>query len=1132
MFADRPDPAQQHPWIPIGPSVMTNGQADRSPNVAGRIRDLQVSADGRRAYAASASGGLWYTNDTGNSWRPLDDWQQSPDRENLTSVATAMAGGSLYVEWQTEATDRVWVGTGEVADAWLGQGNLGGPDLDPLPGGKVGGIGFLRAVGPAGASPLWHIESGAPAGDTTHTLRGHGIGRLVAVEGQTLLAATTAGLWVGTIAAGDGDTVWQPGVGIPTTGPDGVTAVVATDVAVTRNGTGYRIWAAGFSALAVTNVASATFTQADLDFHAVPLPNVHYVPDPNRPPRTRLALAVSADGTSVYVLGRRAVDHHAGVDYPHAQLWRVSATSTTLATAAAPIAGLPADLFGPDAASDQSYYDMAIAARPVDPTAPSAPTPPDVLFVGGSYYDRTLNAGTPNAQHEYDGGVHRGTVTGTTIACEWIGRTVHADDHVIRFANNGADVWVGCDGGVFRSGQHGDEGTFAAVNDGLAVLEPGYVASHPTNPGLVAAGFQDNGTAVRVGDTVWQQTFAGDGGGIVFLPNDPADAYIRQYIQASWEGAHIRLTPPVVKVNGDTAGAENANSSFYSGADAAGDHDVNLDTNHLALGTNRVWYSPDNGTSWVTVPSGSDPNAGTNRNLTQDVITARPSGTTDCCADPPPTGTETPKVLTVKFARPGNTSSDSVLRIVALTQTQLAWFEGRRALTSAAPYHWQRMDVPHQAGAIRAPRDATETAAVTAGQAVQFLPTPQLVSDLAVHNPAAGALGSCYVTTVGDSRWVPGATRNPYAVDTLWFFDGSGSWYPTGLRLPPTGQPATAAHWAAPALAVIVDPEFPDHVYVGTAVGVMRGTLTTGGAVPYQWTWEAMNNGLPEAAVQDLSIHWFPRSGTAAPEYRPTAPPAMPIPETPVKLLRAALQARGVWEVDLLDPTPAPRTYLRVFALDTRRRLPTVLTGKTVRGVDTPRWDASPDIVVDTASTVTANATEAQLLAMTRPPRGTTGSVRLSGVPVIHVLVHHRSARTAADDTPAAQRPARVRVALLSHESGASTDGDYAALWTYLAAAASGPPPAGAPPNGWQPAGTNLWQDVADPAGLGLRTPRSVAFSVDLSHADVTKTYVLLAVIWSTADPLSATEVTGATSLDQVVLRSPHAAARTFEVIP
>ena len=60
-------------------------------------------------------------------------------------------------------------------------------------------------------------------------------------------------------------------------------------------------------------------------------------------------------------------------------------------------------------------------------------------------------------------------------------------------------MWVGCDGGVFRSVTDGDPGTFLPCNIELATLEPGFVACHPTNDGLVAVGMQDNGTCERRG---------------------------------------------------------------------------------------------------------------------------------------------------------------------------------------------------------------------------------------------------------------------------------------------------------------------------------------------------------------------------------------------------------------------------------------------------------------------------------------------------------------------------------------------------------------------------------------------------------------------------------------------------------
>lgn len=41
-------------WVPLGPSVVRRGQAEGRPRVTGRVRDLAVSTDGKRAYAATA----------------------------------------------------------------------------------------------------------------------------------------------------------------------------------------------------------------------------------------------------------------------------------------------------------------------------------------------------------------------------------------------------------------------------------------------------------------------------------------------------------------------------------------------------------------------------------------------------------------------------------------------------------------------------------------------------------------------------------------------------------------------------------------------------------------------------------------------------------------------------------------------------------------------------------------------------------------------------------------------------------------------------------------------------------------------------------------------------------------------
>ena len=44
-----PDLTQQHLWLPIGPTVVLGGQASGLPRVSGRMNDVHVSSDGRRA---------------------------------------------------------------------------------------------------------------------------------------------------------------------------------------------------------------------------------------------------------------------------------------------------------------------------------------------------------------------------------------------------------------------------------------------------------------------------------------------------------------------------------------------------------------------------------------------------------------------------------------------------------------------------------------------------------------------------------------------------------------------------------------------------------------------------------------------------------------------------------------------------------------------------------------------------------------------------------------------------------------------------------------------------------------------------------------------------------------------------
>jgi hypothetical protein len=1132
-----PVPGNPQPWIPVGPSVMVNGQATGDPNVAGRIRDIQVDPTGTRVYAASASGGVWFSPNRGQSWRPLDDWQESPDRRDVATVANALACSTIYVDWGPDAAhDKVWVGTGEITSSWLGTPGLG-PGDQGTPGGHNRGIGILHAVGPGadgGAAGAWTVEKGDPFSTDHHTLRGATVFRIVPDpdDHSRLVAATDRGVYVGTVAAGGASATWARVA--PIAALNGLTPI---DVAVTRASGKTRVWLAAYSTLAVAEMTPPISTA--LTFAAVTLPEA-YVTTPaatanNEPPRTRVAFAATKDGHTLYILGRRGVRANEDRTAPAAHLWTVTANAATLPTTATQVNGLPRDLFA--STNDQSSYDMAIEAHP-------------------SQAGRIVVCGAVHSSG--DGAVYRCEVSGSTLNATHVGTGVHADDHIARFAaapGGGQAVWVGCDGGVFRSDAEGDDGTFVPVNDGLAVLEPGYVASHPTNPGLLLAGFQDNGTALRLGDTLWRQSFRGDGGGVIFHPTEGA-RYLRQYVKGTWESSSGSFTRPVSRRNAYSHASdpyqtsekiENDCCEFYSGADAishGGD-------THLAFGSDRVWYSRDWGASWVTIPTGTDPRGGDNPDLAQDVLTAKAgprmygdrTASIDCCSSTPTphAAASGEKIIAVKFARVQDVGTDKVLRVLALNGKSLTWLEGRRVAGTTTPFTWRMLSdlpppptppapgappapPPTASGVFRPPRDAAETTELRAGHPLEFLPADDIVSDVAVHDPNAGSLGSCYVTTIGRWNFHDAASNDAY-VDTLWFFDGRRHWYPTGLRTnnPATGNWGAEIQVTAPALGVVVDPEHPEIVYVATSVGVVKGTLTIGGVDPnftYAWQWQQLMNGLPEASVQDLSIHWYPRPDAFGAEFHGTDPP--------VKVLRAALQARGVWELDLINPTPAPLTWLRVLPTDTRRRLPTPLTGPTVRGEDHPRWDASPDIVVDVSETVyPAPPSEAVLWKMTAPAgTSTPASVVNIATPRVHVLVHQRS--------PVAIPASDVRVALLRHDLPDDGVVPLAGLWANLVTAVTGSAAANPPttlPAGWRAAGSTLWQRPANlTEPIEPRSPRAVTFAIDVG-ADVAETpFVLLAVVASAGNQITVAEAGGATDVQALVLASPHAAARTVGV--
>jgi hypothetical protein len=839
-----PASGRQHLWQPLGPVTVVRGQAEGHPRITGRIAALAVHPLGERVYAASANGGVWYSRDGGAHWESLGGFAPT-DVAGIDRPQHRNACGAIEVQFgATEADDVVYVGTGEVTHPFTATPTAW---ISGQPGRPLAGVGILRAVGP-GALPQdnpWTREA--------KNLVGNGIYRIVTQPGGvTVIAATLTGLYERPAGAG-ADTDW-----VRTSGtPFDTLSVECTDVLWTA-GAGARpgrlwvwvergpnggLWVRDDPAPGVTN-------------------NFRRVATPGTTSR-RAALAASTPPDRIWVLNDQG-----GTALP--LLFRVSNTGAALPVATA-VTSVPNVL------RTQGFYDIAVA---VDPTRPDrvalagsvlATTTPDGGAVSGDAAITFADVVPAGAVFRYGAAANPFTM---------IGIGVHADVHDLKYSNNGNRLWAACDGGVFRSDNPTRPAGFYPRADGIAVVEPNFLGSHPQCEGFVAAGLQDNAVVERVSSGVWKLVGLGDGGGIAFDPLNPS-RFIRQHFQAFWSSSDSTLTGTEFMTRaGAFVNAEHQASAFYSmpasiahrrGAPAPPAPNVG----QILVGTTRPWYSENFGGSWVTLPTGTDPLPA---NLSQDGFGEQ---VTVCRWQSPDVAWVLGEGRLMRYARtPGSDNG-------------------------GGPGAWKRETIIKKG--VKNKKDTTAAdgpvrdSPVWTDVAVNLDPPPSVIEPPAPH----GTRGAVYLGTIGK----PGRPD----VDTLWWFDGTSKWFKTGLRNDPDGAPA-------PVTAIVCDPAFPDEVYVGTTIGLWKGVRTQVGGANPAWTWHKRLNGLPEAPVEDLAI--FSDGG--------------------VRLLRAAIAARGVWQLRLDVEEPPDLTYVRAHGDDLRMRVPAVSLQRD--GVTARSWHGSPDV--------------------------------------------------------------------------------------------------------------------------------------------------------------------------------------------
>jgi photosystem II stability/assembly factor-like uncharacterized protein len=228
----------------------------------------------------------------------------------------------------------------------------------------------------------------------------------------------------------------------------------------------------------------------------------------------------------------------------------------------------------PNFPASQGWYDCFVG---VDPTNAN------IVYGGGVWVYKTSNGGT----------------NWMDVSSPPGGGDVHPDEHAVAF---GADntVWVGCDGGVWKSTSSGN--SWINCNATLTVTQNYNIALHPTDPNRVIGGTQDNGSAEKqTAGVPWPQILSGDGGFAAYdftTPTRRYTTYVYLNVYRIAGSATDDITGPW--------GSDPANFIAPLVMDPNNSHT-------LLGGTNRVWRTTNADTSatWTAISTSTVGGGGT-----------------------------------------------------------------------------------------------------------------------------------------------------------------------------------------------------------------------------------------------------------------------------------------------------------------------------------------------------------------------------------------------------------------------------------------------------------------------------------------------------------------------------------------
>jgi hypothetical protein len=226
------------------------------------------------------------------------------------------------------------------------------------------------------------------------------------------------------------------------------------------------------------------------------------------------------------------------------------------------------------------------------------PTPPGVS-TGQAWYDWFLAAAPDTDATVYVGAIdsYRADLSGHVWSWTPLsnkgssGDSIHPDQHAICFEpGRPGTVYIGCDGGLYRSDNRGVN--FTHCNNGLVITEMEYLAQDFGTSRRLIGGTQDNGTEMWTGSSTWTHIADGDGGDCAINRTTPQTVFHTYYGMSpersttgggfgSWAG----ITPPVPAGEG---------SPFYPPFECSASGG---DT--IAMAGAALYVSRNNGSNWT-----------------------------------------------------------------------------------------------------------------------------------------------------------------------------------------------------------------------------------------------------------------------------------------------------------------------------------------------------------------------------------------------------------------------------------------------------------------------------------------------------------------------------------------------------